>query len=122
MAFPKDEVLLLHNARCSKSRATQALLEEHGHAFQLRFYLEEPLTREELEELRSRLGRPVHEWIRRGEAAYAEAGLGDNPSEAELLDAMAEHPILVERPIVIRGAAARVGRPPSAVLELFGEE
>lgn len=119
MTLPKDEVLLLHNARCSKSRATQALLEEHGHAYQLRFYLEQPLTREELQELRSRLGRPVHEWIRRGEAAYAESGLGDNPSEAELLDAMSAHPILVERPIVIHGAAARVGRPPSAVLELF---
>ncbi len=122
MTIPDREVLLLHNSRCSKSRATQALLREQGCEFTERFYLEHPLTRGELDDLASRLGRPAREWIRSGEAAFGEAGLGPDSSEEELLDAMALHPILMERPIVVRGQAARVGRPPASVLELFVDE
>jgi arsenate reductase len=114
-----DEILLLHNPRCSKSRATQALLEEQGVAFTPRLYLEEPLSREELEELGQRLSRSPSEWIRTGQREYGEAGLsGDAPAD-ELLAAMAEHPVLMERPIVVRGKRAVVGRPPTNVLELL---
>ena len=116
-----DQILLLHNSRCSKSRAAQALLAERGLEFGERFYLDEPLTRAELEELRVRLDRPVREWTRRGEAAFAETGLGADSDESAWLDAIAAHPILLERPIVIRGAHARVGRPATNVLELFEE-
>jgi arsenate reductase len=114
-----DEIVLLHNPRCSKCRAAHALLSERGVAFRERLYLEDPLTRDELEDLGRRLGRPPGAWVRVGEGAYAEAGLDDGSTEAALLDAMAAHPILVERPIAIRGRRAVVGRPPENVLELL---
>lgn len=112
-------LVLLHNPRCSKSRAARALLEERGVAFRERRYLEEPLSRTELEDLRRRLGRPVTEWIRRGEPAWAEAGLCDASSEAELLDAIAAAPVLLERPIFIHGDRALLARPPTLLLAVI---
>lgn len=114
-----DSILLLHNPRCSKSRAAHALLTDRGVAFEERRYLEQPLSREELDELRARLGRAPSEWLRRGEAAYREAGLSEASSDADRLDAIAKHPILMERPIALRGRRAVVGRPPENVLELL---
>ena len=114
-----DEVVLLHNPRCSKSRAVRAILEEAGVAFRERRYLEEPLSRRELEDLRGRLGRPAEEWLRSGEAEARAAGLDAGAGDEAVLDAMAAHPILMERPIVVRGERARVGRPPEAVRELL---
>jgi arsenate reductase len=120
MALPDDDtLLLLHNPRCSKSRAARALLEERGVAFAERRYLEDPLTREELGDLRQRLARPAEEWLRRGEEAARDAGLEADASEDAVLDAMAAHPILIERPIAVRGGRAVVGRPPENVLELL---
>jgi arsenate reductase len=120
MPLPDDDTLvLLHNPRCSKSRAAHTLLAERGVSFVERRYLEDPLTRSELASLRERLGRPAAEWLRSGEAAFAAAGLGASSGEAEILDAMAAHPILIERPILVRGARAVVGRPPENVLELL---
>jgi arsenate reductase len=119
MPLPTDDsLLLLHNPRCSKSRAAKALLEEKGADFTLRLYLEEPLSRAELDDLAGRLGRPVREWLRRGEAAFKEAGLA-KADDAKLLDAVAEHPILLERPVLVRGARAVVGRPPEEILTLL---
>ncbi len=123
MPLPRsgDELLLLHNPRCSKSRAARALLEERGVRFAERRYLEEPLSRAELVELRARLGRPVSQWTRQNEDAYREAGLGPGTSEDALLDALAAHPVLLERPILVRGRRAALGRPPERLLELLGE-
>lgn len=119
MALPEDDaLLLLHNPRCSKSRAARALLEEREVSFSERRYLDDALSRAELADLRERLGRPAREWVRKGEAAFAEAGLDESATEDALLDAMAAHPILVERPIAIRGKRAVVGRPPENVLDL----
>jgi len=115
-------VLLLHNPRCSKSRAALTLLQERGATVDVRRYLDEPLTRQELAELARQLGRPVAEWVRRGEEAYRAAGLGPDSSEAELLSALVKHPILLERPIAVLGRRAVVGRPPGAVLELLAED
>lgn len=120
MALPDDDtLLLLHNPRCSKSRAARELLEERGVAFVERRYLEDPLSRDELDDLRQRLGRAATEWVRKGESAWADAGLGADASEEAVLDAMAAAPILVERPIVVRGPRAVVGRPPEDVLDLL---
>jgi len=121
MALPScdDEILLLHNPRCSKSRATKALLDERGTTYRLRLYLEDPLTQEELVELAKRLGKPVGEWTRKKEAAFQDAGLGPDSGEGEILAAVVHHPILMERPVLVRGGRARIGRPPEAVLELL---
>ena len=119
MPLPEDDTLvLLHNPRCSKSRAARALLEERGVPFVERRYLEDPLSRAELDELRARLARPAAEWARQGESAWADAGLAAGASEDAILDAMATHPILIERPIAVRGRRAVVGRPPETVLDL----
>ncbi len=115
------ELVLLHNPRCSKSRAARALLAERGVAVRERRYLEQPLSPAELAALARRLGRPAREWVRRGEAAFAAAGLGPDSSEADILAALARHPILLERPIAIRGERAVVGRPPEAVLGLLDD-
>lgn len=119
MSLPDDDsLLLLHNPRCSKSRAALALLEERGVEFVLREYLKDPLSRAELESLAERLGRPPGEFVRRNESAFGEAGLDAKSTDDEILDAMAESPILMERPILVRGDRAAIGRPPEDVLAL----
>jgi len=124
MTLPETDadVLLLHNPRCSKSRATAALLEERGIAYTERRYLEDPLSEDELAELERRLDRPLGEWIRRKERAFAELGLDAASDEGALRSAVAREPILMERPIVVRGRRARIGRPPGDVLDLFDED
>lgn len=113
-----DELLLLHNPRCSKSRQVKAKLEEMGVAFTERRYLDDPLSVEELEELAARLDLPVREWTRIKEGAFREAGLSEDAPDSEWIAAIAERPVLMERPILIRGRRARVGRPPEVALEL----
>lgn len=115
------ECVLIHNPACSKSRRAKELLEERGVAFRERRYLEQPLSRAELEDLRGRLGEPPAGWIRRGEAAYAAHGLGPASDEGAHLAALEADPILLERPILIVGPRAIVGRPPERVLELSAE-
>ena len=120
MTLPDGEIpLLLHNPRCSKSRAAKTLLEQRGVRFELRLYLEAPLSRAELGELRRRLGRPAREWARSGEPAFAAAGLGPASEDAAVPEAIAAQPELLERPIHVRGARAVVGRPPERILELL---
>ena len=113
----KDQ--FLHNPRCSKSRQALALLEEKGVDVPVRKYLEEPLGESELKALVKALGvRPI-EICRKGESICRELGLGPDSKDAEVLRAMAANPILVERPILVRGGKARVGRPPENVLEII---
>ncbi len=123
MSLPENEteLMLLHNPRCSKSRAAKAWLEEKGAAFTERLYLEDPLTRDELGDLGTRLGKPVGEWMRKNESAFAEAGLSNSSTDAELCEAMESQPILMERPILISGGRAAVGRPLENFEGLVGE-
>jgi arsenate reductase (glutaredoxin) len=115
-----EKLTIYHNPRCAKSRAALAILQAHELPLRVVEYLKEPLSRAELASLRKKLGSNTAQWIRRGEAAFKEAGLSTQSSEEQLLDAMAKHPILMERPIIVRGSRAVVGRPPERVLELIG--
>jgi len=121
MALPDsdEQFLLLHNPKCSKSRATLALLEQRGVAFEVRHYLEDPLSKSELVSLGERLRCSAREFVRAKESAYAAAGCGPSSSEDEILEAISAHPILMERPILVRGARAAIGRPPENVVELL---
>jgi arsenate reductase len=110
---------LLHNPRCSKSRLALQMLEESGVEFTVREYLADPLSRDELSELQALLGMAPLEWTRTGEAEWAETGLSSSASQDELLDALASWPKLLQRPILISGGVARVGRPPEALRELL---
>ena len=111
--------MLLHNPRCSKSRAAHALLERARRRVRGAALSGGSAQPRGARSLRERLGRPAAEWVRSGEAAFATAGLDASSSEAQILDAMAAHPILLERPILVRGTRAVVGRPPERVLELL---
>jgi arsenate reductase (glutaredoxin) len=111
--------LFLHNPRCSKSRAALELVRVAGVELPVREYLREPLSVDELRRIVGLLGvRPI-EIVRRGEAEYAALGLSDATPDEEVLRAMAKHPILIERPILVRGDRAVVGRPPELVRDLL---
>lgn len=112
-------VTIWHNPRCSKSRQTLALLEKRGLDIVIRRYLEDAPSLAELNTARTALDRPVAEWVRKGERVFKELGLYLTDDEQALLDAMASHPILIERPIVFAGNTAAIGRPPEAVLKIL---
>ena len=112
-------VTIYHNPRCSKSRKTLELLEEHGVHPKIVLYLETPLTRAEISGLLGKLGLTAGGVVRRGEDQYKASGLGKDSTDEEILAAMTKYPKLLERPIVVRGTRAVVGRPPEKVLELI---
>jgi arsenate reductase len=112
-------VIFYHNPRCSKSRKTLELLEEHGVHTKIVHYLETPPTKEEITGILKKLGLTAGQLVRRGEDEYKTCGLGKDSTDAEILSAMAKYPKLIERPIVVRGNKAVLGRPPENVLELI---
>lgn len=116
----EQSVDIYHNPRCSKSRATLALLEERGIDVSVIEYLKEPPDDIELRQILDLLGIPARDLLRKGEAAYKELNLADaSKTEDEIIKAIVENPILMERPIVTTASAARIGRPPEAVLEIL---
>lgn len=116
-----SDLTVWYNPNCSKCRTTHGLLAERGVEADYVRYLDEAPTREELERVLSLLGTDDPRAITRtGEAIYAELGLA-GAGRDELLDALTSHPILIERPIVIRGDQAVVARPPEKVLELLDD-
>lgn len=116
-----NKVTIYHNPRCSKSRETLALLEQHGVTPQVVLYLETPPDAEQLRQLLTQLGfTSPRELMRTKETLYRELELADPAlSDSTLIEAMVAHPKLIERPIVIKGAHARLGRPPEQVLTLL---
>jgi arsenate reductase len=113
-------VTIYHNPRCSKSRQTLALLEERGLKPRVVEYLKTPPSVTELKKILKMLGMPARDLMRRKEEIYRELGLDDaGLSEADLVAAMAAHPVLIERPIVLAGGKAALGRPPEAVLDIL---
>lgn len=113
------DIVIYHNPRCSKSRAALALLRERGIEPRVIEYLHTPPSREELRVLLDKLGIPAEQLVRKGEDTFKSEYAGRSMSEAQWIDAMAAHPILIERPVVIRGDRAVIGRPPEKVLGLL---
>lgn len=118
--MPSATPTLYHNPRCSKSRGALALLNERGIEPRIVAYLEQPPSVEALRTLLARLGVDARALLRKGEAEYKDLGL-DDPTldEAALIAAMHAHPRLIERPILVVGERAVIGRPPERVLELL---
>jgi arsenate reductase len=114
-----EGVTVWFNPACSKCRTVQGLLAERGVDADYVRYLDQAPSRADIEAVLARLGTgDPRSIMRTGEAVYRELGLAGADREA-LLDAMVAHPILIERPIVIRGDRAVVGRPPENVLDLL---
>lgn len=113
-------ITLWHNPHCSKSRQALALIEASGAKVNVRRYLEDPPSIAEIDAARVAMGNlPVIQMMRTGEKAFREAGLSKDMSDAELVKAMASHPILIERPIAFKGSRAVIGRPPEAITDLL---
>lgn len=113
-------VRIYHNSRCSKSRGTLELLQSRGIEPEVVNYLDTPPSVDELGNLLDLLGMTPRQLLRTGEAEYRELGLDDPAvSDQAILQAMASHPKLIERPIVVVDARAAIGRPPEAVLAIL---
>jgi arsenate reductase (glutaredoxin) len=113
-------VTIYHNPRCSKSRQTLALIEEKGVVPNIIEYLKEGPDAETLTAVLAKLGKSPRDVLRKGEQEYKDLGLADTAkTDADLIAAMVANPILIERPIVISGDKAALGRPPEQVLDIL---
>jgi arsenate reductase len=112
-------VTIWHNPRCSKSRQTLELLQKRGVTPKVREYLKEPPSKAEVETLIELVGGDPAVLIRDGEAEFKALGKKNELGEADIVRAIAAHPILLQRPIVVSGQRAAIGRPPEAVLPLL---
>jgi len=114
------DITLYHNPRCSKSRAALALLEERGIQATVVKYLDTPLNAQQVTTLLSKLGLTARDIMRSGESIYKEMNL-DNPEldDKQLIDAMVQAPILIQRPILVVGDKAAIGRPMDNLIELL---
>jgi arsenate reductase len=110
---------IYHNPRCSKSRQTLQLLEDNNIQPEIRLYLQNAPSIEEIQTLLVQLGIKPLELMRTKETIYKELGLSKDSTDEERLQAMHKNPILIERPIVIHNNKAKIGRPPEDVLALF---
>lgn len=114
------DLTLYHNPRCSKSRGALELLEDRGLSPNVVRYLETPPTAAQLTDLLTKLKISARQLLRTGEDEYKTLNLADSSlSDAQLIDAMAAHPKLIERPILVAGDRAIIGRPPENVLEIL---
>lgn len=115
-----SSITMIHNPHCSKCRATLALLEENNIQAEVVEYLDQPLSFAEVSKLLDYLGAEPRDLMRKHEAEYSNNNLDDPAlTREQLIQAMVAHPILIERPIVIKGNKAIIGRPPSNVLTLI---
>lgn len=119
MPTTSTAVTLYHNPRCSKSRSALAILEEKSIQPAVVEYLKAPPTRDELRSILKKLGMNPEQIVRKGEDVYKQKFAGKTLTDEQWLDALAQNPILIERPIVVKGDRAVLGRPPENVLELI---
>lgn len=118
--MPKTvDIVLYHNPRCSKSRSALTLLEEQGIAPIVVEYLKTPPSAAELHDLVKKLAIKPEALVRTGEELFKSGFKGKAMTDAQWIDALAANPVLIERPIAIRGERAVIGRPPEKVLELL---
>ncbi len=110
---------IYHNPRCRKSRETLAILEEQKEEFTIIKYLETPPSEKELTEMIKLLGISPLELVRKNETIWKESYKGKELSDNQLIEVMAKNPILIERPIVIKGKKAIIGRPPQKVIDIL---
>lgn len=110
---------IYHNPRCRKSRETLQLIEGKNQAIEIIEYFKTPISEKELKNILKLLGISAHDLLRKNEAIYKEAYKGKDITEAEAIKAMIKHPKLMERPIVVKGKKAVIGRPPEKVLTLL---
>ena len=114
-----SKIKIYHNNRCSKSRNGLCILEDSKHDFEVVNYLETPPTKEELKELLKMLDFTPIQLVRKGEAIWKEQFKGKDLSDAEIITAMLENPKLIERPIVVKGDKAVIGRPSENISNLI---
>ncbi|MFP6584323.1 MAG: arsenate reductase (glutaredoxin) [Candidatus Hydrogenedentota bacterium] len=114
-----SDITIYHNPRCSKSRQTLALLKEKGADPVIIDYLNDPPSVEDLRAIHEKLGGEASALLRRKEAEYAESGLSSNSAPEAIYEAITCYPKLLERPIVVRGGQAVIGRPPETIEQLF---
>ncbi|MCW8844790.1 MAG: arsenate reductase (glutaredoxin) [Gammaproteobacteria bacterium] len=113
-------VRIYHNPRCSKSRATLQLVLDRGIQPQVIEYLDQPPDAATLGDVLAKLGLEARQLLRKGEPEYRDLGLADpSLTPDHLIQAMVNHPRLIERPIVVSDTGARIGRPPESVLEIL---
>lgn len=113
-------IRIFHNPRCSKSRATLALLQEQGIDPDITLYLQDPPDADEVRAILKLLGLEARQLMRKGEAEYGNLGLADESlSQDQLIEAMVNTPRLIERPIVLANGRAKIGRPPESVLDIL---
>lgn len=114
-----NKMKIYHNPRCRKSRETLELIKQNGIEPEIVEYLTEPVGESELKEVLAMLGIKAEQLLRKGETIFKENYKGKNLTEDEWIKAMIEHPKLMERPIVVKGNKAVLGRPPENVKDLF---
>ena len=115
----KSSTTIYHNPRCGKSRSALELLREKGVEPHIIEYLKDPPTKEILRAILRKLGMKPEQLVRKNEDAYKERYAGKALSDEQWLDALAKNPILIERPIVVKGNKAVIGRPAENVLSLL---
>ena len=112
-------IQIYHNPRCRKSRETLAMVESSGQPFEVIEYLKTPPTPGELKALLQKLELEANQLVRKGETIWKTQFKGKDLTESEILSAMAQYPKLIERPIVVKGSRAILGRPPENVRDLL---
>ena len=110
---------IYHNPRCSKSRQALQLCEEAGSEIEVVEYLKTPFDEVALHDLLKKLGKKVHEIVRTKEEVYSQLELSVDSTEEEIIAAIIKYPVLLERPIVVKGDRAAIGRPPENIKTLF---
>ena len=115
-----SEFTIYHNPNCTKSRASLAMLNDHALSPLVIEYLKTPPTAAELKAILGKLGIKAEQLVRKNEAIYEQKYAGKALSDAQWIQAMVDDPILIERPIVVRGDRAVIGRPPENLLALLG--